>query len=257
MAQFFYESLHIRGSPGISDFTQAALPDVAAEFKESRFWMTNHFLNSTFGAAYEAPWKLRLTTLLMRCSTAVRFYSDARDATAAFLDTAQQDRPRLERYFHALSLWEAVLVNYAIAVSVHTRALGTPAFKPGDGSSDQRAYDLYNIVKHVAAREDVGDIGDQAVAMWMTNKGLTDGILELGWEELADLMRDLARLADRPAPCELREGAIASGASTAVARRLSSTPARAWVPTRSAGRWPTSKATRWFAIQAATSGLPR
>ena len=75
---------------------------------------------------------------------------------------------------------------------------GEKAFAKNDGTTLERAYSLHNTVKHHAADISSGSLADNGdtFAVWLTNEGLQSKDHRLTYDELADFVRDVARVAE-------------------------------------------------------------
>jgi hypothetical protein len=158
-------------------------------------------LNSIFRAEYKNKYRQYAVNQLYRAHAAFADYHEARALTQAFLGNGTPSNPSSRRYFHALSRWESCLLNIQIFIDVMNKMkkdLGdTPVFTEGDGTPEQRAYALANLVKHwgteiFAAKHNEGD----TVPVWLSNTTLKSRDVALAYEELATLVSQLAGVAD-------------------------------------------------------------
>jgi len=187
-------------APAFSTFTKADVPDVVVEFSEAKHWLSNHFLNTALGRDFKPRWKQHFMTLLMRCQSAFAFYDEARLATADYLspEPGSPGVPRVRRYFRAVSLWEATVLNWGMAVEAFNHTSDVKAFEKGDGSVEDRAYLIYNTVKHWGKTVESGrHEPTDTVPLWLTNEGLNTRPSTLPFAELAQLLRDLGNVANK------------------------------------------------------------
>lgn len=181
-------------APEIGSFTSAPIPDLTAEFPQADFWVANHVLNTIFRGSFKNPFKQYAMNLLFRARAAFRAYSSAREVTLNYLNESSPTRPNTRLYCDAVAAWETFLFNWAACVRIVTTLGKRRVFEPGDGSEEQRAYDLSNDMKHWAEGS-AFDAGE-TIPVWLTNEGLKSrrGIVTYG--ELGDLARDMAKLPD-------------------------------------------------------------
>jgi hypothetical protein len=181
-------------APGIGSFTSASIPDLSLEFPQADHWVANHLLNSIFRGTFTDPHRQYAINLLFRSRAAFRAYATARKNTFDYLSKSQPTRPNTGLYCDALEAWERFLYNWAACVRI-VKSLGKgDVFTPGDGSIEQRAYDLSNTMKHWAEKS-VFASGD-TIPVWLSNEGLNSSNLALTYGELGELARDMAKLAD-------------------------------------------------------------
>lgn len=181
-------------APGISSFTAAEIPDLSAEFPQSRHWMSNHFLNSIFGPRYAGPLRVHLITALLRAQLAFAAYQEARSLSSEYFDGHNPFSPRVRRYFELVGKWETCVHNIQMFIDAFNKfAAPTKAYDPGDNSEEERVCKLSNDIKHLGrARTD-----EHTVPMWLTNTGLQSFGSRVSYQEMATLVRALSGFADR------------------------------------------------------------
>ena len=188
-------------APGISAFSACNAPDLAARHPEAPHWLANHFLNSVFRGTYKDRFRQYASNQIYRAQVAFADYHEARRLTADFLASSRPDRPAIRAYFRALARWESCLLNLRIFIDVMTKmkkALSDePVFKENDGTPEQRAYDIANMVKHFGSDVSAGRHDErQTVPMWLTDYGFRTISHELTYLELAMLVSEIATAAD-------------------------------------------------------------
>lgn len=182
-------------APGIGSFTSAAIPDVREEHPQADYWVANHFLNTVLGGGrFRPPFKQYALNYLFRSRAAFHAYHLARDTTLGYLEASSPQTPQTRRYCDAITAWEVFLLNWAGCLRIVNTISGDRAFVTGDGSPEERAYKLSNAIKHWAESEDFDP--DATLPMWLANDGLSSTSAGVTYEEAADLLRDMARLAD-------------------------------------------------------------
>lgn len=188
-------------APGISEFTACEAPDIAGKHPEAPHWLANHFLNSVFRGVFKNKFRQYAFNQLFRAQVAYADYQEARALTADFLVKGKPDNPAVGPYFQALARWESCLLNLQIFIDVMNRMKkelnDTPVFKDGDGTPEQRAYDMANKIKHFGSdvTADKHDEND-TVPMWLINGGLRTRTIELKFDELANLVSEVATAAN-------------------------------------------------------------
>lgn len=168
---------------------------------ESRFWVSNHFLNCVTSGRYKLPFGAFVTAFLRRAEASFRLHKLAREATYELLRLRQ---PSPSHYGIALMQWEGFLTQsyqgVALIVKMVQNLSGDPSFKAfelNDGSIEQRLNLLYNSLKHVEKRIVAGQTLPGAITpVWLSSLGLecTDGVLT--YDETAEVLRILAEWAD-------------------------------------------------------------
>ena len=197
MVQFNPEILNERVAPGIADFDSAAIPDLRQEFDQAAYWLSNHHLNTLFGPKYRDNWKQWNINLLFRAQAQFSFYHQARDATLEFLDKSSHHNPAVGVYFGAVSLWESAFLNYQIFLDLYCKSTDNTAFIAGDGSEEQRAYDIANSIKHWGSDIKKSRHAQQhTIPLWMSNLGFHTRTHFISYAEFSDITREIGKTAD-------------------------------------------------------------
>jgi len=185
-------------APGLASFDKAEIPDLRPDFPQWTYWVANHFLNNVLRSRFKSPLRQYAMNFMYRTQATFRFYHEARDATHAYLTKGRPDSPSIGHYCKALATWESTFLNWAICLDLIKRLNSNQnVFVKNDGSREERAYSLHITIKHHA--EDIRALtltGDDTLPFWMTSKGVRSKIHELSYGELAELVRDVAKLAE-------------------------------------------------------------
>ncbi|WP_306532487.1 hypothetical protein [Geobacter sp.] len=197
MAQFNPNLINRYIAPGIADFTNAVIPDLRPAFAQAEHWLSNHFLNSAFGVGFAGTWRQYAINMLSRAQAQFSLYHQARDATLIYLERSTLHNPALRHYFSAVFLWESCFLNLQIFIDLYAKSVGMNAFDAGDGSEEQRAYDIANAIKHwggVIKAQKHDD--NHTIPMWLSNTGFHTYAYSLTYGELAAITTELAKTAD-------------------------------------------------------------
>jgi hypothetical protein len=175
-------------APGVYDFQSASIPSLDGLLRSTQSWFADNFLNRIFRADFKHPVRAQAVNCIYRARAAIAAYQRARSITFDYLRDILPGEFRISLYFRALSHWESCLINWQILVEVYNRISPTKAFVKGDGSNDDRAYDLANLIKHGGATPQPD--GSPTVPVWMTSNGLRSSDKELGFDQLATLLEE-------------------------------------------------------------------
>ncbi len=103
----------------------------------------------------------------------------------------------MSRYMEAIFHWEAFLAQSWMAYALTETLNGTPPFRKGDGSVEQRVNLLYNRSKHSDTAIEAGQLPPEGtVPVWMEDDGLHGVDVMLRWEEIGEVLRDLSNFAN-------------------------------------------------------------
>jgi len=105
-------------APGVSAFTEASIPDLQERYAGSRYWLTNHFLNSVLSGRYKGRPKHVLVGVLRRAYHAFYRYHRATDRTLNYLASSKPDNPNVSGYFAAVEKWEIFILHSMIAIDL-------------------------------------------------------------------------------------------------------------------------------------------
>lgn len=179
-----------------SAFTSAEIPDPES-FSSGRYWMADYFLNSTLRSRFTGRWHQLTMGLIWRAQLCLKHYSAARLETLEYVDGHDPGQPKLGTYFRALAEWEAFIVNAMLAIDYINQFNGTHAFDKGDGSIDQRVYDIGIHIKHMQDRVARGKVDHGAtMPIVLTNGGLkSSSDLIVSYAEMFKLLEELGAVA--------------------------------------------------------------
>ena len=201
-------------APEISSFTAASIPDVSAVSAEQGYWLLNFMLSSALRVTMDDALRRTLYNFLRRAEAAFREYEAARQATLAYLANPNPDA--VSQYIVAIGHWEVFLSQAYQAWCLLAKGQKI-LFEPGDGSVTQRLNLLYNRAKHAEKAITSQQLPpDGTLPVWLKNDGLHCVESILTFEEIAEVLKDLALWADAVQdPLTMREKIMAQYSSPA------------------------------------------
>ena len=208
MPQWHPDILNTLIAPGIAGFDSALIPDLDGEFLESEHWCTNHFLNSVFCLRWSSPVRQIAIGFMRRADHAHTAYQNARTLTLDYVKTYQLHNPSIRGYYNAVSAWETFAIDFTIACDLFKWFnQGTGAFSKKDGSKEMRLYEIGNKVKHLPKCVNAKELTrDDVLPLWIDADGLHSFQLAISFEECAQILRDICRVADEfQSPVKFRE----------------------------------------------------
>jgi hypothetical protein len=185
-------------APEMSRFTTAWIRDMASLTTEQEHWLTNFILNTLMRARVEERVRRTLFNFLRRAQLAFREYSLARTQTMIYLSNSDA----LGTYVAAIGHWEMFLFQAYEAYEPLARPAVTATtkhllFGPRDGTPHQRLHSLYNRSKHHASAIQNDQLPeDGTIAVWLVNDGLRSTDSWLTFDEMAEILDELARWSD-------------------------------------------------------------
>jgi len=179
-------------APEMSQFTSATLPDLSAIDSEQEHWLANYILNSIMRVNVESPDRQRFFNFLRRSHSAFEEYAAARELTLTYLT---EPETKLS-YLKAIGHWEALLAYIWQAYRLILPARFGNLYEKGEDSSFERLNNLYNMSKHAdGAILDGKYFEDSSLCVWLTNEGLKSTDELVTFEEVAEMLTQLAQLA--------------------------------------------------------------
>lgn len=175
----------------MSEFTQADVPNATACSPEQEHWLSNFILNTVFRGTPPHPARQYMFHFLRRAEAAFREYELARSRTMQHLT----NRDSTSHFVASITHWETYLAHSYIAYDqLRSLSGGVKLFEKNDGSVLSRLNLLYNTSKH--AVEDQFP-PDGTLAVWLENQGLRSRGTHLSFDEMHEILQDLATWADR------------------------------------------------------------
>jgi hypothetical protein len=176
----------------LSELTECGAKDIPIQ----EGWLNQFLLNRVTAVHGDSIHPQYATTLLRRTEGAFWSYRLARKELIAFV---QGDRHVVvSPYFRALLGFKICVSECSQAFDIFKVASGKPdlLFKKGDETLLARLNCLYNTSKHMADRIKKGEIPPEATsAIWLTNTGLESKNTVLSFDELLELLLELANTA--------------------------------------------------------------
>lgn len=179
-------------APGYSGFTAAKIPDMSAISKEQGHWVANFILGgSPLRVTLDDDTRSTFYNFLRRTEAAFLEYEEARQLTMTHLAD-----PKPRQYIKAIGYWERFLSDADRAWALLDRGEKI-LFVKDDGSILQRLNLLYNRSKHIESAIKSSQLPPNGtLPVWLTNEGLEATDAKLTFEEMADILSDLAKWAD-------------------------------------------------------------
>lgn len=204
-------------APGFSSLTVAEIPDIEGEFPQAEYWLANHFLNTVLRSRFDDGYRQVVVGFLRRAQNAHQAYKESRSLTLRFLARSGSQNPGLRAYYVAVSRWEDLALQCSMAMDLFKWLnKGDGAFKKNDGSAWNRLHQLANQVKHAAGCVESGQCRpEHTVPLWLSSSGIHSFDIPVSYDETADVVRSLCRLAERlQDPLEFANGARSRSGDT-------------------------------------------
>jgi hypothetical protein len=192
-------------APEIAEFTEANMTNLESEFDQHKHWLNNHFLNNALRSSFKPKFKQFALNFIFRAQTSFRLYHQAIKSTEEYLSSNNIDNPNIGKYYEAISIWETVLLNWAVAFDVFKKFNSDEKiFESNDGSEEERAYFMHNEIKHCGGNIFGESFGlednwteTSTIPIWLTNSGIKSHRKFLGYSDISNLIKELAIFADK------------------------------------------------------------
>ena len=130
--------------------------------------------------------------IIRRSRTSLLAHDDGVLALERYLLSLKNGSRNIGEYFEALSRFENAVATLYQGLDVYAKVTKQRLFEKLDGSPESRLNLLYNISKHYLP-EQLPD--GHLQALWIANDGLHCSAAALTWEEFANLLENLAEIA--------------------------------------------------------------
>jgi hypothetical protein len=182
----FYQS-HV--AQGWSDLTEIRTNPIGPNYSNSKNWLTQFLLNTTFSAPMAANQRALEFAILRRAEGAAEDFDGAWSCLHEFLSERT-----CSRYFRALRKLETVIAQVYQAFEFIRIATSKRFFEPNDNTHYERLGKIYNIGRH-GRPLNLPDGHMQLV--WITNEGINIDGSRLSFDELRELVAELAEAANK------------------------------------------------------------
>jgi hypothetical protein len=178
-------------SQQITQLTECNAIDLSQVFDQADSWIENFVLNSIFRTQVKQEYKPFIFAILRRAQMALVEHEYGR---MALQDYAGGNKNRISVYFRSLYHFEiAVNLTYQ-AHDFFMKITKKSLFNKNDSSQLERLNRIYNVSKHL---EPSTIPNSHLHAVWLSNEGLCISSTVLKFEELADMVKDICKLADK------------------------------------------------------------
>ena len=181
-------------APRLSELTCVGAPDIGQCSQHCGGWVNAFILNSMLRVKIEDRYRMLSIQLLRKTEGALQEYHEARDHLAKYLIDPGR---AVSAYFHALRHFETSLILAYQAYEALRYMVQERLFEQDDDSPLQRLNRLQNLTKHVCQELERGDLPkDLSLPTWLTDTAIECHDSSLPWSEFAELLRELAKVAD-------------------------------------------------------------
>jgi predicted RNA-binding Zn-ribbon protein involved in translation (DUF1610 family) len=180
----------------------------ARELSTDTNWIGGFVLTSVFRARLPAKQCAYVFNFLRRAEGAISAYREAR---AALIEYLQMPPDILSPYFRALLNFEVCIAQCYQGHELLATASKVKFFQKNDNSEAERLHTLYVDSKHMDQMIDGGRLPTEATAaIWITNLGLESSRATVTFDELFEMLRHMAELADQLSTLTPRTVAVPS-----------------------------------------------
>ena len=187
----------------MSDIIECGAPDMEQEDDK---WLNTFILNSVFGVTIAEREKAHLLNFVRRVEGAFSTYHEARNSLIKHIETPNNT---ISHYFRALLNFEICVSQLYQSIELLCKLAGEQAFDKGSNCEYERLHDVYIDSKHMDKMIEGGKLPEGALAaVWITNEGLESARSKISFVELTNLMRVMAKIAEKAATIKPSSAAI-------------------------------------------------
>ncbi len=176
-------------SQDLSALKECRAMPIGEQFPDHTSWLSSFVLNWMFRVPL-SPVKAALAfALIRRAEAAVEEYDQACKA----LKDLTKGKKTISGYFRCLRMYESTVAMLYQGLDFARKSLKTKLFEPGDGSVYQRLNLIYNESRHYdPLKLPEGHLHK----VWIKNDGLHIENAALGFDELRNMIAEIAQIAD-------------------------------------------------------------
>ncbi|MDT8419517.1 MAG: hypothetical protein RQ754_03735 [Desulfuromonadales bacterium] len=181
-------------APHMSKLTLVGAPSLESVTGEYCYWVNNFILNTIFHIRLEDRKRQLFLYFLRKVEGSFQEYEQGRHFLATYIEKPGE---AVSAYFHALRHFEVATILAYHAYDTFRSLTQEKLYVKGDGSALQRLNRLQNISKHANQELGRGTIPDNlSTPIWLTNTGIESHDAALSFEELSELLKELAGVAE-------------------------------------------------------------
>lgn len=189
-------------APDLSQLTSVTLKDMGDYDSQSCHWISNYLLNTTFREKYPGHFHQIGMSYMRRAEASFREYESARKSLMSYTSGKKEN---ISTYFMAVYHFEQMvsqsyqaymLMRHFIADSNGAKVASF--YKENDGSEVDRLNKIYNHIKHCDGRVTKNEFPkNYSIPVWLTNTGISCPVAELQYNEIIEMLEDIANGANR------------------------------------------------------------
>lgn len=187
---FTYYAIDKFISQDLSKLAACNMPDLS-QFENAKSWVANFILNSIFRVTVDQKTKQLIFAFLRHSEMAFMEYTSAKTELQEYI---AGPKDRVSTYFRALYHLESTLALADRAYEFLRKFTNQKFFEKNDGSALDRLRRIYNISRHL---EQSTMSEEQLHPIWITNQGINTSKCTLSFEELKELLIEIASCADK------------------------------------------------------------
>lgn len=180
-------------APELSKLTECNAIDMSGYNPNHQHWVGNFILNTMLRVNMDDRSRAFRIMLLRRVEMSFYEHENGRLALQAYINNPDEIHLYLRAIFH----FENFLGQSWQAYAILRKMANQDVFSKGDGSVIQRINELWGRSKHPDTAINSGQLTKHAtMPVWISNYGLCAEGTQLSYEEMAEILKRLSKIAD-------------------------------------------------------------
>lgn len=183
-------------APELSNLTECNVIDMTGHDDQCQHWVANFILNAMLRVTVKEPY-YAYTFKFLRGSE-MSFY-EHENGRLTLHDYISNRPDAIYSYLRAVYHFENFTAQSYQAYEIIRKWSGQNTFQSGDGSMRDRLNILYNRSKHADKAIHAGQLPtiDATMPVWLTNNGLQGEGTLLTYQEMAEILKELSKIAGK------------------------------------------------------------
>ncbi|MEX0998841.1 MAG: hypothetical protein WD000_02615 [Thermodesulfobacteriota bacterium] len=185
-------------APELSKLTECNAIDMTRHNPQCKHWVANFALNSMLRVNVANPHRAYIFMFLRRAEMSFHEHENGRLSLQNYIYHRSQRKDAIDLFLRAVYHFENFMAQSYQAFLIMRKMTGEDFFAKGDGSVLERLSLLHGRSKHAENTINSEQLPtDATIPVWLSNGGLCAENIEISYNEMAEILKDVSTIADR------------------------------------------------------------